>query len=31
LSAIETLVNVAMLPKERAESTAPAIGKIGRL
>jgi FkbM family methyltransferase len=30
LSAIETLVNVAMLPKERAESTA-AIEEIGRL
>jgi FkbM family methyltransferase len=31
LSAIETLVNVAMLPEERAESTAAAIGEIGRL
>jgi FkbM family methyltransferase len=31
LSAIETLVNVAMLPKERAESTAAAIGETGRL
>ncbi len=29
LSAIETLVNVAMLPKERAESTGVAIGEIG--
>jgi FkbM family methyltransferase len=31
LSAIETLVNVAMLPKERAQSTAAAIEEIGRL
>ena len=31
LSAIETLVNVAMLPKERAESTAAAIEENGRL